>query len=244
MVAISTEILDERLLRIHELWKNPPRQWVSTSDGYRATELSCFKVPPLPLYHKRRFRDEYGLSEDDIDWWFNTETVEENDEKIIFLCDTMFDMIFERSLDIRMYPQMTSKIIVQLFSSRFTSRWAMFIFFSELDLEDFGNFVRECVQYEYPWKYIQDTIHAYFECPERVLFKKLTLDCPYTIMDNQNELETLCDKVIAENPKSLEDYRKGKTNSINHLKGQAMKLSKGKADIRLVTEILERKLKA
>jgi len=57
-------------------------------------------------------------------------------------------------------------------------------------------------------------------------------------------LEKFCDEVIAANPKIVEDYRGGKLAAINSLKGQVMKLSKGKANPGLVGEILEKKLKA
>jgi aspartyl-tRNA(Asn)/glutamyl-tRNA(Gln) amidotransferase subunit B len=57
-------------------------------------------------------------------------------------------------------------------------------------------------------------------------------------------LEKFCDEVIAANPKIVEDYRGGKVAAINSLKGQVMKLSKGKANPGLVGEILEQKLKA
>ncbi|MGV3754579.1 MAG: Asp-tRNA(Asn)/Glu-tRNA(Gln) amidotransferase subunit GatB [Verrucomicrobiota bacterium] len=57
-------------------------------------------------------------------------------------------------------------------------------------------------------------------------------------------LEKFCDEVIAANPKIVEDYRGGKVAAINSLKGQVMKLSKGKANPNLVGEILEKKLKA
>jgi len=56
-------------------------------------------------------------------------------------------------------------------------------------------------------------------------------------------IEKLCDEVIAANPKSAEDFKAGKVAALNFLKGQVMKLSKGKANPALVGEILERKLK-
>ena len=52
-----------------------------------------------------------------------------------------------------------------------------------------------------------------------------------------------CAEAIAANPKSVEDYRSGKIAALNSLKGQVMKLSKGKANPALVGEILEKKLK-
>jgi aspartyl-tRNA(Asn)/glutamyl-tRNA(Gln) amidotransferase subunit B len=57
-------------------------------------------------------------------------------------------------------------------------------------------------------------------------------------------IEKLCDEAIAGNPKSVADYRAGKAAALNALKGQVMKLSKGKANPALAGEILERKLKA
>jgi aspartyl-tRNA(Asn)/glutamyl-tRNA(Gln) amidotransferase subunit B len=57
-------------------------------------------------------------------------------------------------------------------------------------------------------------------------------------------IEKFCDEAIAANPKSVADYKSGKVAALNALKGQVMKLSKGKANPNLVGEILERKLKA
>lgn len=57
-------------------------------------------------------------------------------------------------------------------------------------------------------------------------------------------LEKFCEEVIAANPRSVEDFRAGKAAALNFLKGQVMKVSKGKANPAVVGEILERKLKA
>ncbi len=56
-------------------------------------------------------------------------------------------------------------------------------------------------------------------------------------------IEKFCDEAIAANPNSVADYKNGKTAALNFLKGQVMKLSKGKANPNLVGEILEKKLK-
>jgi aspartyl-tRNA(Asn)/glutamyl-tRNA(Gln) amidotransferase subunit B len=56
-------------------------------------------------------------------------------------------------------------------------------------------------------------------------------------------IEALCDQVIAANPKPAADFKAGNAASLNFLKGQVMKLSKGKANPQLAGEILERKLK-
>lgn len=56
-------------------------------------------------------------------------------------------------------------------------------------------------------------------------------------------IEKFCDEAIAANPNPVADYKAGKLAALNSLKGQVMKLSKGKANPALVGEILERKLK-
>jgi aspartyl-tRNA(Asn)/glutamyl-tRNA(Gln) amidotransferase subunit B len=62
-------------------------------------------------------------------------------------------------------------------------------------------------------------------------------------LSDTSALEAMVDDVIAKNPKPAADFRAGNAASLNFLKGQVMKLSKGKANPQLAGEILERKLK-
>jgi len=57
-------------------------------------------------------------------------------------------------------------------------------------------------------------------------------------------IEAFCDQAIAANPGPAADFKAGKVAALNFLKGQVMKLSKGKANPTLIGETLERKLKA
>ena len=63
-------------------------------------------------------------------------------------------------------------------------------------------------------------------------------------LSDASVIEALCDQVIASNPKPAADFKAGNLASLNFLKGQVMKLSKGTANPQLAGEILERKLKA
>jgi aspartyl-tRNA(Asn)/glutamyl-tRNA(Gln) amidotransferase subunit B len=56
-------------------------------------------------------------------------------------------------------------------------------------------------------------------------------------------IERICDEVIAAHPGPVADFRAGKAAALNFLKGQVMKLSKGKANPALAGESLERKLR-
>ena len=62
-------------------------------------------------------------------------------------------------------------------------------------------------------------------------------------LNDVSAIEKLCDEVIVENPKPVTDFRAGNVASLNFLKGQVIKLSKGKANPQLVGKILEKKLK-
>jgi len=55
-------------------------------------------------------------------------------------------------------------------------------------------------------------------------------------------IEAFVDQVIAANPGPAADFKAGKVSALNFLKGQVMKLSKGKANPALAGEILENKL--
>ena len=62
-------------------------------------------------------------------------------------------------------------------------------------------------------------------------------------LSDVSAIETLCDDVIAANPKPVAAFHAGNVASLNFLKGQVLKLSKGKANPQIVGEILEKKLK-
>jgi aspartyl-tRNA(Asn)/glutamyl-tRNA(Gln) amidotransferase subunit B len=61
-------------------------------------------------------------------------------------------------------------------------------------------------------------------------------------LSDSSELERVVDEVIAENPKAVEDYRAGKTASLQYLVGQVMKRTKGRAKPDVVNPILLGKL--
>ncbi|MEO7297716.1 MAG: Asp-tRNA(Asn)/Glu-tRNA(Gln) amidotransferase subunit GatB [Verrucomicrobiota bacterium] len=89
-------------------------------------------------------------------------------------------------------------------------------------------------------KIAQDVFGEMFssgEAPTQIVDKKGLAQ-----VSDTGAIEKFCDDAIAANPKSAEDFRAGKPAALNFLKGQVMKLSKGKANPNLIGEILEKKL--
>jgi aspartyl-tRNA(Asn)/glutamyl-tRNA(Gln) amidotransferase subunit B len=75
-------------------------------------------------------------------------------------------------------------------------------------------------------------------------------DSPATIVEREGlkqisdtgALEKLIADVIAANPKQVEQYKGGKTAVLNFLVGQAMKATRGQANVGVVTKLLKQKL--
>jgi len=63
-------------------------------------------------------------------------------------------------------------------------------------------------------------------------------------MSDQAEIQNVVDEVIGEHGNVARDYRSGKTSALGFLVGQVMKKTKGKANPRLVNEMLLKRLKS
>jgi aspartyl-tRNA(Asn)/glutamyl-tRNA(Gln) amidotransferase subunit B len=61
-------------------------------------------------------------------------------------------------------------------------------------------------------------------------------------ISNPAEIEAIIDKVLADNPTELEQYRAGKTKLQGFFVGQVMKLSGGRVDPKLTNQLLAKKL--
>ncbi len=61
-------------------------------------------------------------------------------------------------------------------------------------------------------------------------------------ISDESALEKDIEEVIKENPKSVEAFKSGKENAVMFLVGQAMKKTKGKANPKIVQEVLRRRL--
>jgi aspartyl-tRNA(Asn)/glutamyl-tRNA(Gln) amidotransferase subunit B len=63
-----------------------------------------------------------------------------------------------------------------------------------------------------------------------------------TQISGEEEIAVVIDKVLAENPKAVEDYRSGKAEAAKFLIGQVMKETRGRANPGIVNELLQKKL--
>ncbi|NQU03653.1 MAG: Asp-tRNA(Asn)/Glu-tRNA(Gln) amidotransferase GatCAB subunit B, partial [Syntrophaceae bacterium] len=61
-------------------------------------------------------------------------------------------------------------------------------------------------------------------------------------VSNTSEIEVIVDRIITENRSAVDDFHDGKTKAMGFLVGRAMQASQGKANPRLIKEMLSAKL--
>jgi aspartyl-tRNA(Asn)/glutamyl-tRNA(Gln) amidotransferase subunit B len=73
--------------------------------------------------------------------------------------------------------------------------------------------------------------------------EKIVRDKGWVQILDQGEIEQAVERAMKTNPKQVEDYRKGKEKIFGFFVGEVMKQTKGKANPKLVNELLKKKLK-
>ena len=71
---------------------------------------------------------------------------------------------------------------------------------------------------------------------------KIAKELGLEVVSDNGAIEAIVDKVIAANPKAVEDFKGGKTNVVGWLTGQVMKESKGKANPKMASALVNEKL--
>lgn len=82
-------------------------------------------------------------------------------------------------------------------------------------------------------KTVFDEMLSSGEAPKKIVDKK-----GLGQISDEGALKAIVDEVVANNQKSIEDYKNGKTNALGFLVGQCMKASKGKGNPAVMKELL------
>jgi aspartyl-tRNA(Asn)/glutamyl-tRNA(Gln) amidotransferase subunit B len=184
------------------------------------------QVVELPLARKQRFIREYGLPDGDAE---------------IFRDNLPLAAFFERAVQGASQPKAIANWVINNLQARLSESG---IAVDEVRIQPAQ--VRELVGLveagAISSKIAQDVFAEMFttgDAPKAIVERN-----GWSQVSDVGALEALCDQAIAANPGPAADFRAGKAAALNALKGQVMKLSKGKANPALAGEILERKLKA
>ncbi|HTL54872.1 MAG TPA: Asp-tRNA(Asn)/Glu-tRNA(Gln) amidotransferase subunit GatB [Candidatus Limnocylindrales bacterium] len=182
------------------------------------------RVVELPLARKRRFMQEYQLPPADAQ---------------TFVWDRPLGDYFERVAKEAKNPKAVANWVINNLRAKMTEtgtgleelRFESPAIPELLELVDSGTISTRIAQDVFA------EMFATGEKPKTIVEKKGLVQ-----VSDTGAIEQFCDQVITANPGPVADYKAGKTAALNFLKGQVMKLSKGKANPALVGSVLERKL--
>lgn len=181
-------------------------------------------IPELPEQRKKRFIDQYKLNEK---------------ESSVIIMDKKLADYFEE----------TAKLIN---APKTISNWLAGDILSELNVRNIS-----IDKLEFSPKMLAELIGfiddgtisgkmakgLLKECIEKKLSpKEIVTQKGLKQISSVSELDSIIEKVINNNNKSVSDYKKGKANALMYLVGQVMKETKGKANPKIVNDLLKKKM--
>ena len=186
------------------------------------------QIPELPDDRKNRYVNEYNLSNYDASVLTSDKSVSDFFDNVI-----KFDENLKKS----------SKIVVNWITSE------LFSLLNENDLEikdspikpeNLGKLVKLIEDNVISGKIAKDVLLEMFDTkkdPEKIIEEKGLKQ-----LTDISEIENIVDEVINENQKMVEQYLSGKDKLLGFFVGQAMKKSKGKANPKILNDILKEQL--
>ena len=185
-------------------------------------------IPELPDKKKNRYIKELHLSN------YDSSVLTAEKEVADY-----FDLVLKQHKDL--IP--SAKIVANWITSELFSilnKNEMSILESPISADHLGRLVKLILSNKISGKIAKDVFEEMFKTknsPDDIVEKK-----GLTQVTDTNEIEKIIDQILQTNNDKVVDYQKGKTKLLGFFVGQAMKASKGKANPKILNEILIKKL--
>ena len=181
-------------------------------------------MPELPAAKRARYTGEMGLSEYDAE---------------VLTAERSLSEYFETVARVSGQPKTAANWVMGDLTATLKAEGKE-IAASPVTAENLGDLVKRIASGELSGKLAKEIFPKMFS----------TGDAPGVIVEREGlkqisdtgALDKVIEDVIAANPKQVEQYRGGKTSVINFLLGQAMKATRGQANVTVVTDLLKQKL--
>lgn len=181
-------------------------------------------LPEMPDVKKERFLKEYGLTEKEVE---------------ILISDKSLAMFFEDVVKFGAKPKIAANWILgdvlRILKDRKIESGDMI-----LSAENFTKILKVVEEGKISNNIGRDVLEEIFDenkDPMKVIEEKGLMQ-----ISSSDEIEKIVDEVIAANPKSVEDFKAGKTQASSFLMGQVMKATKGKANPKMAKQLVDEKL--
>jgi len=183
------------------------------------------KIPELPDAKKKRFQEQYALSD------YNAK---------ILTQDKYTARFFEECTKFYNNPKSISNWIINDVIKVLNDNGKTFSQ-THLAASDLVEIIKMCEDGKITTtsgKTVLELVIEEGKSPQEIVLQKGLLQ-----VSNTREIEEVVKKITKENPKAVADYKMGKKTAIAHLLGQIMKATKGRANPQLTKEILLKTLK-
>lgn len=255
-IARQEEVLDDKEKVIQETrgWDEKKQVTLSQREKEQAHDYRYFPEPDLPTFRftddyiakirseipempwaKRiRLKDEYGLTGSTLENFVYNKDLGEYFEKVMSELESWLGK----------KDQKITNLAVNYIVTDF---WALFEkapieeLEQKVDPEDFAELIKMIHKQEISSKIAKQVLQEMFKTgadPSHIVEDK-----GLTQVADEKELEKIVKDVIGQNPKAVEDFKKGKENALQFLAGQVMGRTQGRAKPETVQQLLKKLLK-
>ena len=180
-------------------------------------------IPELPDQIKERFINEYSLSSYDAN---------------IIVSDKATSEYFEDVVKNRNPKLVTTWVTGELFS--ILNKKNLIIEDSPITSKQLGELVDNIENGKISNRQAKEVLEEMCESGKGAL--EIIDEKGLSQISDENEIESLVDNVLNSNPENVEKYKNGKDKLFGFFVGEAMKLSKGKANPKIVNDLIKKKL--
>ena len=180
-------------------------------------------IPELPDQIKERFINEYSLSSYDAN---------------IIVSDKATSEYFEDVVKNRNPKLVTTWVTGELFS--ILNKKNLIIEDSPITSKQLGELVDNIENGKISNRQAKEVLEEMCESGKGAL--EIIDEKGLSQISDENEIESLVDNVLNSNPENVKKYQNGKDKLFGFFVGEAMKLSKGKANPKIVNDLIKKKL--
>ena len=180
-------------------------------------------IPELPDQIKERFINEYSLSSYDAN---------------IIVSDKATSEYFEDVVKNRNPKLVTTWVTGELFS--ILNKKNLIIEDSPITSKQLGELVDNIENGKISNRQAKEVLEEMCESGKGAL--EIIDEKGLSQISDENEIESLVDIVLNSNPENVKKYKNGKDKLFGFFVGEAMKLSKGKANPKIVNDLIKKKL--
>ncbi len=180
-------------------------------------------IPELPDQIKERFINEYSLSSYDAN---------------IIVSDKATSEYFEDVVKNRNPKLVTTWVTGELFS--ILNKKNLIIEDSPITSKQLGELIDNIENGKISNRQAKEVLEEMCESGKGAL--EIINEKGLSQISDENEIESLVDNVLNSNPENVKKYKNGKDKLFGFFVGEAMKLSKGKANPKIVNDLIKKKL--